>query len=275
MFLSTVVLGATTVWTADAQQSLGHLQTIYGWTSKVVFDGAYVIFGLVDTDSYLLTFDSGTRRSDVDTWNNNVDSATRARAIVTPFSGPISGMSALDGFLYVVESNAPKRICKFDYLSGAQIWRVPHSTSSHDDSITDLVVSSNGVYTSSVDGTIKQWNITNGDLVAVVQTAIGPNGFFSPIRNLFLNRITNRLYASFGRYVKSDGVGRATLLPSGDFEGLSAEDVFYTAGGSLGMQNGFLHEHSTLKYASGLQATGKRACASGSTRLATSPPSLL
>lgn len=189
--------------------------------NKVTIDGDYLIVGSSDI---------------VSSWNNSVNVGNKIRNIGTGYSEPILVISSLAGYVYTITSNGPRAIRKWSYMTGGIIWRVPTSGNSHDDVITDMVVTNFGVFTSSEDGTIKQWSLSNGALVATVQAATGPAGFVIPITKLFVeNSATYRLFAVFGRQKPLDGVGQATLLPSGDFEGITV-DISLLSSGSLGRQ---------------------------------------
>lgn len=202
-------------------QPLPLLQSFSTNANKVTTDGTYLI----------------TAHIDISVWNNNVDVGTKLRDIVTEYTEPIIAMSAFSGSLYTVTSNGPKSIRKWNYGTGAEVWsrRASFGSNSHDDIITDLVAASAGAYTSSADGTIKLWRSSDG-AGSVVQVPTGPSGFVAPVLKLFLDRATNKLYASFGQNKALNGIGRATLLPDGDFEGLTTLN-FFKSTGRLGMSH--------------------------------------
>lgn len=199
--------------TPVSAQVLNPVQTISG-EQIVVIDGSYMI--------------SGSRHITV--WNNNVDTGTMVKQIYTNYTEDIVAMDALNGFVYAATSNGPKSIQKWNYLTGQEMWSAPARGNSHQDTLTDMAVSNTGVYTSSADGTIKQWSLSTGSLVATVQIATGPSGFVAPILTMHVDRGTNRLFASFGRYKALDGVGRANLLPDGDFEDITTESYLESDG---------------------------------------------
>lgn len=190
-------------------QTINPVQTFATGARRVVVDGDYLI----------------TAHVDVQVWTNNIDTGTKIMDITTGYTEPISVMTAIGGFLYAATSNGPRSIRKWNFITGIEIWRAPDVGNSHDDTLTGMAVSGTGMYTSSADGTIKLWNLNNGGFVNMVQGATGPSGFFAPIRNLIFDGATNQLFAGFGSYKASDGVGRATFVPTGDFEGIGTSDT--------------------------------------------------
>lgn len=200
--------------TAASAQTLSPVQTFSSNGTKLFIQDGVLSIGNID----------------ISVWNNTAESVVKIVDISTGFTQPIAAIHSRGG-LFAVTSNGPNFIRKWHPVNGGNaLFCVPATGNSHDDAVTDMVVISNGVFTSSDDGTIKRWHAGPGTFLGTMQTPIGPDGFVTPIRKMTCDRSTNRLYASFGRYKALDGVGRATLLPSGDFENITTENQTTSTG---------------------------------------------